>query len=480
MSKKSIFYKYPQLYIWGLNRIHKSNFSKRYQYMASFVKSGDLVLEPACGPAVLADYLPQGSSYYGFDTNQEFVDYALKKHLEVCLGNVLDIKNYRQADVVIVCDVLHHLRPADRKEFIKNCFSSAKKVFIICEPGKKEKKADGFLNLMRKCLAEWSEQDGTGEFKTEYFLTRDQLFEQIREGFKIIPSSIKRETKDFGEDIIAVFFRDKNTQQELKKQRFVSAIVPVFNEERTVALVIETLLKNSLIDEIICINDGSTDKSLKVLESFGDKIQLINFSKNRGKSYALVEGIKKAKGEIITFFDADLTNLSDNHIETLLKPVLENKVRAVLGYPSNGWMPNVFSNLTGERAYYKKDLVPHFKRMAKTRFGVEIFLNDLFTEEVTRQVPLKQLRGLYKYEKRNSVNAFKEYLGEAVEIAKEIGRREGLLPEDYQAINRIAKVANFKELKIRIKEITNKNVRGFLEKYVLSYIKVVRHCWNKQ
>ena len=80
MSKKSIFYKHPQLYIWGLKWIHKSNFTKRYRHMASFVRKGDLVLEPVCGPAILADFLPEGVYYRGFDTNKEFVDYAFKKH----------------------------------------------------------------------------------------------------------------------------------------------------------------------------------------------------------------------------------------------------------------------------------------------------------------------------------------------------------------------------------------------------------------
>ncbi|NCO05403.1 MAG: glycosyltransferase, partial [Candidatus Magasanikbacteria bacterium] len=435
MNKRSIFYKYPLLYIWGLKWIHKDNFAKRYRYMASFVQKGDLVLEPACGPATLADFLPKGIYYRGFDTNKEFVKFASKRHSGIYLGNVLDIKNYCQADVVVACDILHHLKPTDRKGFITNCFSSAKKVFIICEPGKKNKLLDNSIFYsLRKRLAEWSEKDGTGDFKAEYFLTHSQLLSQIEDGFGIIPPSVERKTKDFGEDIVAVFFKDKNSQQRLEKQKSVSAIVPIFNEEKTVAGVIKALLRSPLIDEVICINDGSTDKTLTILERFKNKIQLINFEKNKGKGYALVEGIKKARGEIIAFIDADLTTLSDSHIETLLKPVLESKFRAVLGYPSNGWMPDLFSNLTGERAYYKEDLAPRLEEMAKTRFGVEVFLNNLFKEDETKKVPLKQLKGLYKYEKRNSANAFKEYLGEAVEIAQEIGRREGLLPEDYQAI----------------------------------------------
>jgi hypothetical protein len=66
-------------------------------------------------------------------------------------------------------------------------------------------------------------------------------------------------------------------------------------------------------------------------------------------------------------------------------------------------------------------------------------------------------------------------LGEAVEIAQEIGRKEGLLPKDYQIITQIPKVANFNELKFKVKNITNKNVRQFFEKYILNYIKAAQH-----
>ena len=208
MNKKSIFYKYPQLYIWGLSWIHGTNFAKRYQYMTSFAKKGDLVLEPACGPAILANFLPKGFLYSGFDTNEEFLSYALEKGLNVRLGNVLEPNCYYPADVVIACDILHHLKPDERKRFIKNCFSATKRVFIICEPGKKEKTGSGLIYSLKRRLAEWSEKDGTGDFKVEYFSTRDQLLDQIEHGFEVIPPSIKRETKDFGEDIITVFFKD--------------------------------------------------------------------------------------------------------------------------------------------------------------------------------------------------------------------------------------------------------------------------------
>jgi len=88
------------------------------------------------------------------------------------------------------------------------------------------------------------------------------------------------------------------------------------------------------------------------------------------------------------------------------------------------------------------------------------------------------LRGLYKYEKHNSATAFKEYLDEAVEIARELGRREGLLLEDQQIITKIVKVANFQKLKSLVKEIKNKRVKQFLEKYVLKYARMAQKWWK--
>jgi len=439
--------------------------------MAGFAQDGDTVLEPACGPAIQADFLPKGVVYYGFDTNEEFINYAHKKNLHVSLGNVLDSKNYFPADVIIACDIFHHLNPNDRNKFIRNCFLSVRKVFIICEPGKANKPRHDVLNSFKNRLAEWSEKDGTDDFIVEHFSTRKELLSQIESGFNVIPSSYKRITKDFGEDIIAVFFKDELLFQKSKSNKNVSAIVPVFNEEKTIAGVIESLLNNHLINEVICVNDGSTDKSLKILNKYRNRIKLINLKKNKGKGYALARGIGEAKGEIVIFIDADLTNLSSGHIENILEPILEGGSRAVLGFPSNGWMPDIFQNLTGERVYYKIDLIPHLQQMASTRFGVEVFLNNLFSDKQTTKIPLKQLKGLYKYEKHGSLTGYKELLVEGVEIAKEIGKREGLLPFDKQIIDKLADITSFNELKKNIESLKNKHIKVFFEKYILRYIR---------
>jgi glycosyltransferase involved in cell wall biosynthesis len=180
-------------------------------------------------------------------------------------------------------------------------------------------------------------------------------------------------------------------------RKTVSAIVPVFDEETTVKKVVEVLLANNQIDEVICVNDGSSDDSLAVLETFGDQITLIDLKQNQGKGYALAAGIRAARYEIVAFFDADLANLSDRHIDTLLAPILDGKACAVLGYPATeSILPNVFADLTGERAYYRRDLLPLAAEMETKRFGIEVFLNETFRERTPLKVPLTNLRGLYK------------------------------------------------------------------------------------
>ena len=88
----------------------------------------------------------------------------------------------------------------------------------------------------------------------------------------------------------------------------LSVIIPVYNAEKTLKKCIESVLKQKDEDlEIVLINDGSTDKSLSVLQKIAeqhDNMQIID-KENGGVSSARNIGLQVAKGEYIYFFDGD-------------------------------------------------------------------------------------------------------------------------------------------------------------------------------
>ena len=112
----------------------------------------------------------------------------------------------------------------------------------------------------------------------------------------------------------------------------VSAIIPIYNEEKFLANFLAALLQSSSIDEIICVDDGSTDRSREILHQYTDTIRIIELPQNTGKGAALAAGIKAAHGDIVLFLDADLKNLNDLHIQALLDPLLAKRARVVVGY----------------------------------------------------------------------------------------------------------------------------------------------------
>ncbi len=88
----------------------------------------------------------------------------------------------------------------------------------------------------------------------------------------------------------------------------VSIIVPVYNVEKYLSTCLDSLINQTLKDiEIICINDGSTDNSLNILNEYAQKdtrIIVIN-KENSGPGSCRNLGIEKATGEYIQFVDSD-------------------------------------------------------------------------------------------------------------------------------------------------------------------------------
>ncbi len=106
----------------------------------------------------------------------------------------------------------------------------------------------------------------------------------------------------------------------------ISIVIPVYNEEETVAKILEKVcvVKLQWEKEIIVINDGSKDKTEKKIKSFKNKIVYLK-QKNQGKGAAVMAGISRATGDYVVVQDADL-EYDPEDIERMIKTVNGNDV----------------------------------------------------------------------------------------------------------------------------------------------------------
>lgn len=113
----------------------------------------------------------------------------------------------------------------------------------------------------------------------------------------------------------------------------LSIIVPVYNEERTIDILIKRIIAVSLPDwkkEIIVVDDHSTDKTKEVLSRWEKKIQVYYKTTNEGKGSAVALGFSKVTGEVILIQDADL-EYNPQDYKMLLAPFADPTIHVVYG-----------------------------------------------------------------------------------------------------------------------------------------------------
>lgn len=215
----------------------------------------------------------------------------------------------------------------------------------------------------------------------------------------------------------------------------VSVIIPCFNESQTIRDLLQRVVSNlTKDDEIIVVDDASTDDSLSLVLDFqGDNAQLkvIKNEINSGKGFCLREGIKLASKELILIQDADL-EYDPSEYAKLLTPLRNNVADVVYGSRFLGGGPH--------RVVYFWHRVANYWLTLLSNMSTNLNLSDMetcfkaFRATIIKKIDLKENRFGFEPEvtskiARLNVRFFEvgiSYYGRTYEEGKKIGFKDGV------------------------------------------------------
>lgn len=157
----------------------------------------------------------------------------------------------------------------------------------------------------------------------------------------------------------------------------VAVIIPAYNEAVTVGAVVRASGAASLVEEVIVVDDGSTDETVAAASAQGARVIR---GRHRGKGEAMVAGGRASDADVLVFLDADLTGLHPYHVDRLAAPVLRGEAAMAVGLFDRGRYLNpiflhVLPRLTGERAL-RRDLLLSLDPASARGFRMEAALNS--------------------------------------------------------------------------------------------------------
>lgn len=234
----------------------------------------------------------------------------------------------------------------------------------------------------------------------------------------------------------------------------LSIIIPVYNEEKTIHLILDKVADVQLIGnlekEIILVNDCSADNSRQAIKDFSFQrpdliIKYYEHETNQGKGAALHTGIKKATGKYLIIQDADLEYNPDEYND-LLTPVLKGFADVVYGSRFRGGKPHrnmFFFHTRGNKFLtFLSNLVNN-----QSLTDMETCYK-LFTTDIIKNIPLKEKRFGFEPEVTAKLARHKEiriyevgisYYGRTYQEGKKIGWKDG-----FRAVYCIMKYGLFK------------------------------------
>jgi glycosyltransferase involved in cell wall biosynthesis len=169
-------------------------------------------------------------------------------------------------------------------------------------------------------------------------------------------------------------------------------VIPVYNEGLRVLEVVGAAAKNYNVNEIIAVNDGSTDDTLEILHEI-DGLTVLSHPTNLGKGEALDTGITLSIDEgldTVVFLDGDLRGIQPEHIDQLLDPIENDGSLMTIGYLGlrkavvKKTILSQWGALSGQRAL-RTDVWDLLSAKDKRGFNVEAALNARLRKQKLHQ-----------------------------------------------------------------------------------------------
>ncbi len=165
-------------------------------------------------------------------------------------------------------------------------------------------------------------------------------------------------------------------QEDRKK---ITAIVPAYNEAKRIGRVLSILTTYPHFEEVIVVDDGSTDNTEGVVKQY--PVRYVKNAINKGKGHAMDTGVALSRGDIIFFADADVTGLTHEIIDDIISPVMDGMVDMSIAMRNRTtyylhYIIFFIPLLGGERALTKSlwQMLPsHYKRRFKVETGLNFY-----------------------------------------------------------------------------------------------------------
>ncbi len=154
----------------------------------------------------------------------------------------------------------------------------------------------------------------------------------------------------------------------------VTVIIPAYNEATRIAYVIDVVKAATLSQDILVVDDGSTDNTAAVAEAQG--VRVLRLPENVGKGTALRRGAVNARGDILLFLDADLRGMTPEYVDALIRPMLTQRAEMTIGVFHGGRAATdlaqwISPNISGQRCLAREFFLS-VPLVEGSRSGVEI------------------------------------------------------------------------------------------------------------